>query len=197
MPRTKRLVSDDSVFHIVQRGNNKQTIFREDEDFEKFLSIIKKYLSKFKVEIYHYCLMRNHIHILLKIFKRDVLAKIMQGILQSYRFYYRRKYGYIGYLYQGRYKSELIQDDSYLSECGRYIERNPVRAGIVKEPHEYRWSSCKHYISDQKNDIIIENPLYESFGKTMESRRSAYKEYVSTARPYEEMIDRQFGIYVR
>ena len=197
MPRTKRLVSDDAVFHIVQRGNNKQTIFREDEDFEKFLSIIRKYIAKFKVEFYHYCLMRNHIHILLKIFKKDVLAKIMQGILQSYRFYYKRKYGYIGYLYQGRYKSELIQDDSYLSECGRYIERNPVRAGIVKAPYEYRWSSCKHYTSGQKNDIVTENPLYEGFGKTIESRCSAYKEYVSTARPYEEMIDRQFGIYVQ
>ena len=180
----------------MQRGNNKQTIFREDEDFEKFLSIIRKYITKFEVEIYHYCLMRNHIHILLKIFKKETLAKMMQGILQSYRFYYKHKYGYIGYLYQGRYKSELIQDDSYLSECGRYIERNPVRAGIVKAPHEYRWSSCKHYISGQKDGIITENPLYESFGKTIESRRSAYKEYVSTARPYEEMIDRQFGIYV-
>ena len=196
MPRTKRLVSDDTVFHIVQRGNNKQTIFREDEDFEKFLSIIRKYITKFKVEIYHYCLMRNHIHILLKIFKKDTLAKIMQGVLQSYRFYYKRKYGYIGYLYQGRYKSALIQDDNYLSECGRYIERNPVRAGIVKAPYEYRWSSCKHYASGQKDDITTENPLYESFGNTIENRRFAYKEYVSTARPYEEMIDRQFGIHV-
>lgn len=102
----------------------------------------------------------------------------------------------IGYLYQGRYKSELIQDDSYLSECGRYIERNPVKSGIVKAPDEYRWSSCKYYTSGQKDDIITENPLYESFGKTIESRRSAYKEYVSTARPYEEMIDRQFGICI-
>lgn len=194
MPRARRLVSDDSVFHIVQRGNNKQTIFREDKDFEKFLSIIRKYIAKFKVEIYHYCLMRNHIHILLKIFKKETLSKIMQGIFQSYRFYYKRNYGYIGYLYQGRYKSELIQDDSYLSECGRYIERNSLRAGIVKAPHEYKWSSCKRYISGQKDDIITENPLYEGFGKTIENRRSAYKEYVSTARPYEEMIDRQFGI---
>jgi putative transposase len=184
------------VFHVVQRGNNKQTVFREEEDFEKFLSIIRKYISKFKVEIYHYCLMKNHIHILLKIFKKETLAKIMQGIFQSYRFYYKRKYGYIGYLYQGRYKSQLIQDDSYLSECGRYIERNPVRAGIVKRPYDYKWSSCKHYVYGEGDDIITENPLYESFGKTIENRRSAYREYVSTTRPYEEMVDKQFGISV-
>lgn len=196
MPTAGRLVSDDSVLHIVQRGNNKQTVFRETEDFEKFLSIIRKYIAKFKVEIYHYCLMKNHIHILLKIFKREELAKIMQGILQSYRFYYKRKYGYTGYLYQGRYRSELIQDDSYLLECGRYIERNPIRAGIVKSPDEYKWSSCKYYTSGQKDGITIENPLYASFGTNIESRRLAYKEYVCTPRPYEKIVDEQFEIDV-
>ena len=194
MPRVKRLVGDDSVFHIIQRGNNKQSIFSEEEDFKEFLSIVGRYIAKFKVEIYHYCLMKNHIHILLKIFKKETLAKIMQGVFQSYRFYYRRKYGHTGYLYQGRYKSELIQDDSYLSECGRYIERNPVRAKIVKGPDEYKWSSCKYYTSGQKDDIITEDPLYENFGNTIKRRRANYKEYVSTPRAYEEILDRQFEI---
>ncbi|MFC1621152.1 transposase [Candidatus Omnitrophota bacterium] len=196
MPRIKRLVSDGSVLHIVQRGNNKQAVFRDEEDFKKFLSIIRKYIAKFKVEIYHYCLMRNHIHILMKIFEKKTLAKIMQGMLQSYHFYYKRKYGYIGYLYQGRYRSELITDDSYLSECGRYIERNPVRARMVKNPDEYKYSSCKHYISGHKDGVITENPLYESFGKTIKTRRSVYKEYVSMSRPYEQILDKQFGICV-
>ncbi len=195
MSTISRLINDNSVYHIVQRGNNKQEIFKEDEDFERFLSTVKRYIIKYKVELYHYCLMINHVHFLIKIFKKEALAKIMQGIFQSYRFYYRQKYGYVGYLYQGRYRSELVAEDAYLLECGRYIERNPVRADIVKKPDEYKWSSCIYYTSCHKSDIITENPLYGNFENSPKERRQAsYKEYVSVPRPYEEIIDKGFNI---
>ncbi|MDP8229476.1 MAG: transposase [Candidatus Gorgyraea atricola] len=194
MPTSKRLVYDDSMYHVIQKGNNGLKLFKDDEDFEMFLSIVRRYLRKFRLKIYHYCLMSTHPHLLLKIFNKEVLAKFMQALLQSYRFYYRRKYAYKGYLYQSRYRTKWVSRDEYLSECGRYIERNPVRAGIVKSPDEYRWSSCIHYTSGKENNIITENPLYEGFGKNLKERQRAYKEYVSTSRPYEEIMDKEFKI---
>jgi len=118
----------------------------------------------------------------------------MQGLLQSYGFYYKRKYGYRGYLYQNRYKSKKISNDEYLLECGRYIERNPVRAGIVKTPDEYKWSSCSHYTQGDYDGIITDDFLYGNFGKNLKDRQCGYKEYVSTSRPYEDIIDKEFSI---
>ncbi|MFC1621667.1 transposase [Candidatus Omnitrophota bacterium] len=194
MPTGKRLVHDDSLYHIVQKGNNGRKLFKDRKDFEIFLFLVRRYLKKFGVEIYHYCLMTTHLHILLKIFKKEELAKFMQGLLQSYRFYYKKRYGYEGYLYQGRYRSKSVSRDEYLLECGRYIERNPVRARIVKTPDEYKWSSCTFYASGLKNDIITEDPLYGSFGKNAKERQVSYGDYVFTSRPYEEIIDREFDI---
>lgn len=197
MPTNRRLVSDESVYHIVQKGNNGQKIFKEGKDFEKFLSLIRRYIEKFETEIYHYCLMPTHIHLLLKMFKKEILAKMMQSILQSYRFYYGKKYDYAGYLYQGRYRSKLVQNDSYLLECGRYIERNPVRASLVKSADEYKWSSCIFYTSNLKSDIITEDPLYSSLGENKKECRRLYKEYVSVPRSYEEIIDKEFDIIIK
>lgn len=194
MPASRRLIYDDSLYHIVQKGNNGRKIFEEDADFEKFLFLMSRYLTKLKVEIYHYCLMPTHIHLLLKIFEKKVLAKFMQGILQSYRFSYKRKYDYAGYLYQGRYRSKFVAKDEYLLECGRYIERNPVRAGIVKNPEEYKWSSCSYYTHGKANNIITEDPLYYTFGNSRKECQKRYKEYVSMPRPYEEIVDKEFNL---
>ena len=194
MPTTRRLICDDSIYHVVQRGNNGQGVFRDDEDYEKFLSLMRWYIKKFAFALYHYCLMPTHIHLLLKVLKKETLAKIMQGLLQSYRFYYRKKYSYLGYLYQGRYRSKIIENDEYLLECGRYIERNPVRARLVESAEQYKWSSGIFYIAGLKNDIVTEDPLYSSFGKNIQERRRFYKDYVSIARPYEEIMDKEFGI---
>ncbi|MFC1623926.1 transposase [Candidatus Omnitrophota bacterium] len=194
MSTTQRLVYDDSLYHIIQKGNNGQKIFKDDEDFETFLLLISRYLNKFKVEVYHFCLMPTHIHLLLKIFEKKVLAKFMQGILQSYRFSHKRKYTYEGYLYKGRYRSKLVAKDEYLLECGRYIERNPVRAGITKDPYEYKWSSCSYYTHGRTNGIITEDLLYYTFGNDLRQCQRRYTEYVSMSRPYEEIMDKEFNI---
>ena len=194
MPMQRRIIYDGAVCHIVQRGNNKQKIFRTEWDYRKFLSLIMEYKNRIAFELYNYCLMPNHLHLLLKIFKKEDLSKLMQGLLQSFRFHYKRKYKYVGYLYQGRYKSKLIQKDSYLLDCARYIERNPLRAGIVKDLSQYKWSSYLFYAYGKKNDIITENPLYDGLGTDIMAKRKAYKDYVLTARVYEEIIDTKFGI---
>lgn len=194
MPTTKRLIADNSIYHVVQRGNNKQKIFQENEDFERFLSTTRRYIIKHKVEVYHYCLMINHVHFLVKIPKRENLAKLTQSVFQSYGLYYKKKYNYSGHLYQGRYLSKLINKDSYLLECGRYIERNPLRAGIVSHLSAYKWSSYLFYASGSKIDFITEDPLYGAFSHDPEKRRSLYKKYILTSRPYEDIVDKEFKV---
>ena len=194
MPANARIIYDGAICHIIQRGNNKQKIFKKGKDYEKILSIIKEYSRRYAFQLYNYCLMPNHLHLLLKIDKKEHLAKLMQGILQTYRFYYKRKHKYIGYLYQGRYKSKIIEKESYLLECARYIERNPLRAGMVKELVCYKWTSYLFYAHSQRNDIITENPLYTTLSLDKLERRNIYNEYVVTPRAYEEILDKAFGL---
>lgn len=194
MPTQARVIYDGAVCHIIQRGNNRQRIFKEEGDYEKFLSLIVKYRSKYGFDIYNYCLMSNHLHLLMKVTIGKDLPKLMQGVFQSFRFYYRKRYKYTGYLYQGRYKNKAIKTDEYLLECARYIERNPLRAGIVKDLSQYRWSSYYRYAYGIKNDIVAENPIYATLGRSAIERQKAYREYVLTERIYEDILDREFKI---
>jgi len=194
MPTAGRLIYDGAVCHIIQRGNNRQKIFRDDGDCEKFLSLIKEYKARYGFDVYNYCLMSNHIHFLLKISQGRELSKLMQGTFQSFRFYYRRKYKYTGYLFQGRYKSKIIEKDTYLLECARYIERNPLRAGIIKDLSQYKWTSYDFYAAGRKNGIITENPMYITLGSELNERQYAYRQYLLTDRFYEYIIDDSFKI---
>jgi len=194
MPTCGRIVYDEAIYHIIQRGNNRQKIFRDDEDYEKFLSLFEEYRNKRAFELYNYCLMPNHIHILMKIFKKEDLAKLMQSIFQSFRFYFRKKYKYTGYLYQGRYKSKLIEAENYLLECARYIERNPLRSRLIDDLSLYKWSSYPFYANGHRNGIITENPLFCTLSADNAKRNEAYIQYVISPRPYEEILDKTFGI---
>ena len=197
MPTRGRVVYDGAVCHIIQRGNNRQKIFKEESDYENFLSLIVKYKSKYEFDIYNYCFMGNHLHLLMKISKGIDLPRLMQGLFQSFRFYYRKKYKYTGYLFQGRYKSKIIDKDTYFLECARYIERNPLRAGIVEDLSRYKWSSYLYYAYGLKNDIITANPMYVALENTPIERQKIYREYVLTNRVYEDIIDREFKINTR
>lgn len=189
MPRIKRRVVDGGIYHILNRGHNKDKIFEGETDFYRFKEIIERYKKKYGFDLYHYCIMPNHFHLLIKISKAEELPLLMKGICQSYANYYRKAYGHIGYLFQNRYKSILIEDDSYLLECARYIERNPVRANIVEKVSEYPWSSYGHYAKGNGDNVVSIDPLFETMAKTTEERRSAYIEYVSKSRPYEGIVD--------
>jgi len=189
MPRNRRILYDNAIYHIVQRGHNKGKLFNREKDYRVFKDIIRTYKKRYDFDIYHYCIMSNHFHILIRVKKGEELPKIIQGITQSYSFYYRRTYDFTGYVYQNRYKSFLIEDDAYLLECGRYIERNPLRANIVKQSSQYHWSSYRFYTRNIQDDILTENLLYSSLGLTGEERRKAYQDYVSKPRPYENILD--------
>ncbi len=193
MPRKDRFetVCDGSIHHVTQRGINRARIFRTDADYLSFKRFMKRYLERYGVKIYNYCIMPNHIHILSIAAVASHLSKFMQGLLLSYGSYYRKNYKYTGYLYQGRFKNIKIEKDLYLLECARYIERNPLRVKckMVENLSEYRWSSYNFYADGKPDDIITVNPLYESMGNTAKERQARYKEYILTPRPYEELLD--------
>ena len=191
MARTGRIVFDDAVYHVLNRGHDRGKLFRRPEDFKMFKEILIKYKEKFTSAIYHYCLMSNHFHILLKIPHGEELALLMKGLCQTYAYYYKKQYHLSGYLFQNRYKSIVIEKDAYLLECGRYIERNPVRAEIVGGPHSYHWSSYNFYAKGRPDDIITPNPIYLTLSAVEQERRNKYTEYVSAPRPYEELLDKK------
>ena len=195
MPRVARGLIDGGYYHIVTRGIDCRILFGDEMDKQHFLGIVCADLSKFGIFIFHYCLMSNHIHFLVKVTKSADLPKFMQIILQRYAYYFRKKYHSVGFIFQNRYKSRKIDNDAYLLECGRYIERNPLRAKIVSDLSKYRWSSYSLYVKGGQNGIVkLLNPLYLDLASTDEKRREAYVNYVLQGRPYEDIIDKEFHV---
>ena len=185
IPR-KEILADGGYYHIVARGNGKRPIFRCKKDYNAFIGITQLYLKKFPVRLYHYCLMKNHVHFLVQIMDSFALPKFMQGILQKYAFYFIQKYDSPGHLFQNRYKCYLINEDSYLLECARYIERNPLRAKIVDNLSDYLWSSFNFYTKGIPDVMILNvNPRYLQFGSIVKERRENYAEYVLQMRASE------------
>ncbi len=149
MPRVARIKSNSKIYHIMIRGINQQNIFSVNEDNEKFMAILAKYHQKSKYEIYAYCLMNNHVHILIKE-GREALSNFMKRIGTSYVSWYNWQYNRKGHLFQDRYKSEPVEDDAYFLTVLRYIHQNPLKAGLVNHIDSYKWSSYTEYINQPK-----------------------------------------------
>ncbi|MFA9560652.1 transposase [Evansella sp. AB-rgal1] len=145
MPRIARKKSSNGVYHIMLRGINRQTIFEDDEDKAKFLETLAKYKIKSCFELYSYCLMDNHVHLLLKEIE-EPLATIIKRISSSYVYWYNRKYRRCGHLFQDRYKSENVESDSYFITALRYIHQNPLKAGLVKSIWDSESTSIREYL---------------------------------------------------
>lgn len=178
MARVARVLLDNGYYHITQRGNNKRIVFHHPGDYTYYLHLIKRYQEKWAFALYHFCLMPNHVHLLLKIFSGKDFPKVMQGINLAYTSYYKRRYGFIGLLWQGRYKDFPIETDEYLLACGRYIELNPVRAGLSKSPKDYPFSSYRYYAFGEQSEILTEDILYRDFGENPAERQRRYRHYV-------------------
>lgn len=154
MPRSARILLENTCYHIIARGNQKQEVFFETIDYERYLQLLKKYKLKYHFKLYGYCLMNNHIHMIIDPSQSHELSKVMQGLNLSYSIWFNAKYDKIGHLWQDRFKSVVIQKDEYLLTCINYIEANPVRGNIVKNPFDYSWSSYRERILDIKNGIL-------------------------------------------
>lgn len=186
MPRPLRIHLPDLIYHVLNRGNNRQVIFAEEKDYSHYLEIIKRYKLKFNFKIFAYCLMTNHIHLVIKTSATATISDIMKAITIAHTRYYHHTYQASGHIWQGRFKSPIVSDDEYLLTLMRYIEQNPLRAGMVKEPDKYPFSSCSANIKIEK-DILVDkedNPVYVTLGATLEDRARRYREFV--LRPLED-----------
>ena len=193
-PDARGYVGNDEIYHVINRGNNRMRLFHGQADFIFFLDLMKQYKALFPIVLYHYCLMSNHVHLLVKTIEGKNLSKFMQGINQSYSNYYKRTCKHTGHIWQGRYKSFGIEKDSYLLECGRYIERNPLRAQMVARPEDWPWSSYLYYAFGKQNLLVEGHDLYQDLGETQKVRQANYRNYVLGKRPYETLLDKQFQI---
>jgi putative transposase len=177
MPRTARLVFPNAALHITARGNNCQDLFLRDEDKHRYLSLLRSLKEENDISIFHYCIMTNHIHLIAWLNAKSSLAKFMKQLNLSYFAYFKKAYSYFGHLWQGRFKSNIIDTDSYLLQCGKYIELNPVRAGMVSLPQQYAFSSYRYYAQGSSDPIVTPSPAYLSLSNLPEARRKHYLEF--------------------
>ena len=141
MPRSARLVDDEGIYHIINRGNGRQCVFQKDGDYQTFLDLLGQMLEQFDIVLFAYCLMPNHFHLLVKVYKGEDLSRGMQWFTTTHVRRYHRHYGTSGHVWQGRFKSFGIQDDNHFITVARYVEGNPVRAGLVESAIDWCWSS--------------------------------------------------------
>ena len=165
MVRAKRIYYSNAVYHVVFRGNNRQFVLADRKDKEALLKTLSKYKGRFGFKFYGFVLMDNHAHLVLGTDHISNISKIMQAILLSYSLKFRKKYNYVGHVWQGRFKSNIIDGDGYIKECLEYIHNNPVRANIVESPEKYPWSS--HFIYNGfTNNVIQEKIELDKYGDT-------------------------------
>lgn len=173
MARPYRLQLENCIYHITSRGDDRKKIFISEYDFEKFLEYIKLAKEKYKFYLYAYALMSNHYHLLLETSQPNI-SKIMQYINTSYTIYHNTKRRKTGHVFQGRYKSIVVEGDTYFLELSRYIHLNPVRAKIVNEPAKYKWSSYPGYINKKEDGYINKERLW----KYIDMSIAGYREFV-------------------
>lgn len=176
MPRQARRKSESGIYHIIVRGINKQVIFEDDEDREKFIGYLQYYKDIAGYLLYGYCLMDNHIHLLIKEGKESI-GNTMKRIGVSYVSWYNRKYDRAGHLFQDRFKSEVVETDEYLLTVLRYIHQNPVKAGKAKSVEIYKWSSYAEYIG--KSKIIETSFILGVFAEGREKSIVHFQNYMN------------------
>ncbi len=176
MPRRPRIILPSVPLHVIQRGNNRQTCFFHDNDYQCYLDWLEEYARYTKCSIHAYVLMANHVHLLFTPKKADSAGNLMKRLGQRYVQYVNRTYERSGTLWEGRFRSCVIEEQEYLFSCQRYIEMNPVRAGIVEHPGEYRWSSYQANGQGAVSNLLQPHELYLQLGQTTEERTATYRE---------------------
>ena len=178
MARLPRLTVPGYPHHVIQRGNNRQPIFVNDADRRLLLALWAEYADKFQVAVHAYVLMSNHFHLLVTPSTPTGLPHMMQAVGRRYVRHFNDAHGRSGTLWEGRYRSTLIETERYLLACMAYIDLNPVRAGLVTEARQYPWSSHGHHIGLQPEKLITPHDLYWALGNTPFAREAAYADLV-------------------
>jgi len=178
MPRKARVKSKNGIYHIMLRGANRQEIFHDDEDCIKFLDIIEKYKRVSEMGLFAWCLMSNHVHLLLKE-GNEPISITMKRIGVSFVGYYNWKYRTTGHLFQDRFKSENVETQKYLLTVIRYIHQNPVKAGIVNRADAWRWSSCLGYYDKDFHltNLLDADFIYRLLSADLTIAKARFKEF--------------------
>ena len=175
MPRRPRVHLDGVPLHIVQRGHNREPCFFGEEDYSTYLYWLGEALAEFDCALHAYVLMTNHVHLLLTPGKAKNVPRLIISLGRRYVQYINRSYRRTGTLWDSRYKSSLVQAETYLLACQRYIELNPVRAAMVEDPAHYRWTSYRANALGQPDARLTAHPLYLSLGRSRKERQAAYR----------------------
>ncbi|MFM7332355.1 MAG: REP-associated tyrosine transposase [Brachymonas sp.] len=178
MARQARTALPGYTYHVIQRGNNRQSIFVSDADRREWLQLLFEASREHAVAIHSYVLMDNHVHLLLTPTTQEGLSKLMQQVGRSFVLRFNKRQGRSGTLFEGRFRSALVQSERYLLACMAYIDLNPVRAGMVLQPQDFAWSSYAHYSGGLADRMITPHPHFFNLGNTPFSREKAYQELI-------------------
>lgn len=186
MARLPRLILPGQPHHVILRGNNRQAIFFSDLDRQQLLAVIAEVASLYGVSVHAYVLMDNHFHLLVTPPTADALSRMMQALGRRYVGWFNARHHRTGTLWEGRFRAGLIEGERHLLACMRYIELNPVRAGLCAVPQDWPWSSASHHLGLARQALISEHPLYWSMGNTPFEREHAYREFMDQGVPVHE-----------
>jgi putative transposase len=181
MPRQARFIVPDIALHVIQRGHNRNACFRDDTDRMVYLATVADLLRNNACALHAYCLMTNHIHMLFTPATPHACATLMRNLGQRYAQYFNRRYGRTGALWEGRYRSCLVDSASYVLACYRYVERNPVRADMVASAAAYRWSSYQGNAGNALNRLLTPHVEYLALGNDERTRCGAYQQMLQVA----------------
>lgn len=187
MPRAARLVLPGVALHLVQRGVNRGLCFFSERDYRDYLRLLTTFATRFECSIHAYCLMTNHVHLLLTPHQPGACARLMKQLNQCYVQRLNKSAGRSGTLWEGRFHSSLVSLDRYALACYRYIELNPVRAGMVEHPGEYPWSSYASNAQGSFEAVLTAHTTYLALGDSPDGRRAAYRSLLDTAVPEDQL----------
>jgi putative transposase len=175
MPRLPRLIAPGQPHHVIQRGNNRQPIFADPGDYRAYLEWLEEASERFGLQVHAYVLMINHVHLLITPEHRESIGRSLQSVGRCYVQYFNYYSGRTGTLWEGRYRSTVIEAEDYLLACSRYMELNPVRAGLVRSPAHYRWSSYRCNAQGKADALLSSHPVYKRLGRSRAGRVEAYR----------------------
>ncbi|MCP3892039.1 MAG: transposase [Desulfobulbaceae bacterium] len=188
MARQARVILPNTPHHIMQRGHNRQVVFASDEDFQYYRENLQLFKDEFCCKIYSYCLMTNHVHLIVNPGDNpESLSLLMKRVAGRQTRYVNKLEKRSGSLWEGRFKSSIISSQEYLISCSRYIELNPMRAGMVEDPSVYQWSSFSKKAKGKPDAVVDYDRVYTALGNTAAERQKAYIEYVSQTIPEDEL----------
>ncbi|WP_374584028.1 transposase [Pseudoduganella sp.] len=194
MPRSLRSYQAGNCLHIVQRGDNRRPCFADDIDRQHYLDLLAEHSEKTGCNVHAYALMPNHVHLLLTINERNAQSWLMKSIAQFAAHWMHQRYGTSGTMWEGRYHASEIDSEAYLLLCQRYIELNPVRAGIVAFPGHFRWSSYRTNAEGREEDWLVPHPVYRGLGLDRLSREAAYRALFDTPFAETDLMRIRFAI---